>query len=85
VSSNECPVSQTTPLSVELTQAFDRSQALQECGVSSTKVSSLPIPLADAFIILTSEQNALDNARAEANHRDVQNNHERVINLDGKQ
>jgi hypothetical protein len=45
----------------------------------------MPVPLADAFIVLTSEQNVAERAAAETNNRDRQNNNERVIGLDGKQ
>ncbi len=62
VRSSECPVSLITPQSRDLIQIYWRSKSLKEVGISSHATADLPIPLADAFVVISNEENRCANA-----------------------
>ncbi len=61
---NECPVSVITPKSRDLIQLFSRLQSLKELGVSTYAEGDIPIPLADAFVILSNEEKKCESTRS---------------------
>jgi hypothetical protein len=83
VRSNECPVSVTTKQSDQLVQTYHRSRSLQEVGVSTFRANGMPIPLADAFVILSSEANRYENAARDYEQYDAK--HANDQNPGGKQ
>jgi len=56
VRSNECPVSCVTRQTHELIQIYHRAKSLQDAGVSSFSAKDMPIPLADAFVVIGGEE-----------------------------